>query len=73
MGKWCAMDYITIKEASEKWNVTVRAITYHVVAGRIKGAIKKGNLWLLPANTEKPADLRFKINKEGGANELKQS
>jgi translation initiation factor IF-1 len=57
------MDYITIKEASEKWGVTVRAITYHVVAGRIEGAVKKGNLWLLPEATEKPVDLRKKSNR----------
>jgi hypothetical protein len=52
------MDYITIKEASEKWGVSTRAITYQVVAGRIPGAEKKGNLWLLPASAPKPEDLR---------------
>jgi hypothetical protein len=56
-------DYITIKEAAEKWNVTTRAITYHIISGRIEGAIKKGNLWLLPATTERPADLRYKNNR----------
>lgn len=54
------MDYITIKEAAEKWGVSTRAVTYHVVAGRISGAIKKGNLWLIPTSAPKPADRRQK-------------
>ena len=52
------MDYITIKEASEKWGVCTRAITHHVVAGRIPGTLKKGNLWLIPASAPKPEDGR---------------
>lgn len=43
------MDYISVKEAAEKWGVSTRSITYHLVAGRIKGAIKKGHMWLIPA------------------------
>ena len=30
--------------------------------GRIPGAVKKGNLWLIPENAEKPEDLRKKDN-----------
>lgn len=52
------MEYLTITEVSEIWGVTSRAIRYHIMDGRIPGAIKKGNLWLIPANTEKPEDLR---------------
>ena len=54
------MEYLTVKEAGEKWSVTARMVTYYCVAGRIEGAIKKGNLWLVPANAEKPNDLRYK-------------
>lgn len=28
--------------------------------GRIEGAIKKGKTWLIPANSKKPSDKRFK-------------
>lgn len=52
------MDYITVKEAAEKWGVSPRSITYHLVDGRIPGAVKKGNLWLIPIAAGKPADLR---------------
>ncbi len=52
------MDYMTIKEAAVAWGITTRMITYHVVAGRIDGVIKMGNLWLLPKSAKKPEDLR---------------
>ncbi|MDR1131923.1 MAG: helix-turn-helix domain-containing protein [Oscillospiraceae bacterium] len=52
------MDYITVKEAAEKWGIAGRAITYHIAGGRIHGTIKKGNLWLIPASASKPEDLR---------------
>lgn len=54
------MDYITIKEASENWGIGTRIITVYCARGRIEGAIKRGNLWLLPKNTEKPFDNRQK-------------
>ena len=34
------MDYITLKEASQKWNVTPRQINYLCASGRIPGAVK---------------------------------
>ena len=54
------MDYITIKEAAAKWGVSTRAVTYHAVNGRIAGAIKRGNLWLIPHNSPQPSDERRK-------------
>lgn len=52
------MDYITASEAAKKWDISRRAITYHLKAGRIPGATKKGKFWLIPANAERPADNR---------------
>ena len=52
------MDYITVGEAAKKWGVSGRSITYHLKAGRIPGAVKKGKLWLLPSNAERPSDKR---------------
>lgn len=54
------MEYLTVKEAGEKWGITARMVNYYCSAGRIPGAIKKGNLWLVPANAEKPTDGRKK-------------
>ena len=37
------MDYLTVKEAGEKWSITSRMVALYCVAGRIEGAVKKGN------------------------------
>ena len=55
------MDYMTLKEASEKWGVSVRQINYYCVGGRIPGAVKMAGVWLLPQNAEKPVDGSTKI------------
>lgn len=54
------MDYMTLKEASEKWGVTPRRINYLCAAGRIPGAIKMATIWLIPKDAEKPSDKRRK-------------
>lgn len=56
------MDYITLKEASKKWGISARQINYYCSAGRISGAEKKGTVWLIPINAEKPADKRKSRN-----------
>ena len=58
------MDYMTLKEASEKWDVSPRWINYYCAAGRIPGAIKVATIWLIPKEAEKPADKRRKENKK---------
>lgn len=44
-----------MKEACEKWGVTSRMVNYYCSEGRVKGAVKKGNLWLVPGDSKKPA------------------
>ena len=34
------MDYMTLKEAAEKWGVTPRRVNYYCAGGRILGAVK---------------------------------
>ena len=58
------MDYMTLKEASQKWNVTPRQINYLCAAGRIPGAVKMATIRLIPINAEKPIDGRTKRGKE---------
>lgn len=57
------MDYMTLKEASEKWGITPRQINYLCAAGRIPGATKKATIWLIPTTAAKPADRRKKENR----------
>ena len=59
------MDYMTLKEASEKWGgVTPRWINYYCSARRIPGTVKMGTVWLIQKDAEKPADAG-----RGGRNE----
>ena len=57
------MDYMTLKEAAEKWGVTPRRVNYYCAAGRIPGAVKMAGVWLIPKNAEKPIDGRTKQRK----------
>lgn len=54
------MDYMTLKEASEKWGVSSRQVNYYCVEGRILGAVKMAGVWLIPKEAAKPADRRYK-------------
>ncbi len=47
-----------MKEACEKWGVTSRMVNYYCSEGRVEGAVKKGNLWLVPSDSTKPASGR---------------
>ncbi len=49
-----------IKEASEKWNISERRIRQLIQDGRIEGAEKIGTTWIIPDDTNKPFDKRFK-------------
>ena len=64
------MDYMTLKEASEKWGVTPRQINYLCAGGRIPGAVKMATIWLIPKDAEKPADRRFKNTKNKSSREI---
>lgn len=55
--------YMTIKEASEKWGIGLRRINTLCNEGRIKGASRVGNMWVIPENANKPEDKRIKSGK----------
>ena len=57
------MDYMTLKEAAEKWGVTPRRVYYYCAAGRIPSAVKMATIWLIPKDAEKPIDGRTKQGK----------
>ena len=52
------MEYITTREAAEKWKVSERLIQQYCADGRIEGAQKFGGAWAIPAGTRKPSDPR---------------
>ncbi len=51
---------MTIKETAKLWNVADTWLTSMCRSGRIPGAKKKGKVWLIPADAEKPTDKRIK-------------
>lgn len=52
------MTYITTKEAAQSWGVSLRLVQRLLAEGRIPGAKKCGDIWLIPRGAEKPADPR---------------
>ena len=52
------MDWITPKQAAEKWSISDRRVQALCANGQIKGAVKLGLVWLIPKNAEKPIDGR---------------
>ena len=57
------MEYLSIKQKAEKWNLSARRINVLCSEGRIDGAVKIGHYWAIPANAEKPKDARIKSGK----------
>lgn len=52
------MDYITAREAAQKWGVSERRINQYCTQGRVPGAERFGGAWAIPAGAEKPSDPR---------------
>ena len=52
------MNFLTTAEQAKIWNVSQRRVAIYCKEGRIKGAILKGSMWLIPEGTEKPEDPR---------------
>lgn len=57
------MEYMTVKEASKKWNLSERRLQTICNEGLIPGVLKFGNAWAIPKNAEKPIDRRIKSGK----------
>ena len=53
-------DMISVREAAERWNITERRVSTLCKDGKIAGAKKLGNRWMIPENTQKPLDRRIK-------------
>ena len=54
------MEYIKVSEAAEKWGLSARRVRILCAEGKIPGVIRKGNLYMIPEDAEKPRDGRFK-------------
>lgn len=56
-------EYMTIKQAAQKWGIGERRINTLCQEGRIEGAVKFGKSWAIPADAKKPIDQRIKTGR----------
>ena len=55
--------FISVKEASIKWNISERSVRNYCALGRIKDAILIGKVWTIPIEAKKPIRSNEKDNK----------
>ena len=53
-------EYMTVQEAAEKWDVSLRWVQRLCKENRIEGVMNINRVWLIPINAEKPIDKRKK-------------
>lgn len=66
------MGYLSAKELAEKWNISRRRVQILCEEGRIDGAYKVSEVWIIPEDAEKPVDKR-KVSKKKMKKELDKS
>lgn len=49
------MEFISVKEASKKWNISERSVRNYCENNRIDKAFLKGKTWYIPSNALKPS------------------
>ena len=54
------MEYIKVSKAAEKWGLSPRIARILFAEGKIDGVIRRGKLYIIPENAEKPQDGRSK-------------
>jgi DNA-binding CsgD family transcriptional regulator len=52
------MDYISVRQAADKWGVSMRQVQLYIKDKRVGGAVRPGHDWLIPANAAKPISMR---------------
>ena len=55
--------YITLKDAAEKWGISERRIRILCTDDRIESATKMGSMWVISADSVKPDDKLVKSGK----------
>lgn len=54
------LEYISVKEAASKWEISERRIQKLCEENRIEGVQRFGRSWMIPKMAKKPEDLRKK-------------
>ena len=58
------MNYIKVSQAAENWGLSARRVRILCQKNKIEGVIRKGNLYMIPENSQKPADGRRKASRQ---------
>lgn len=56
------MQYMSVKQAALRWNLSERSVRNYCASGRVNGAFLAGKTWLIPIQAEKPERSRKKDN-----------
>ena len=54
------MEFMSAREAADKWGISQRRVAVLCSEQRIKEATMVGNMWIIPSDAVKPADKRLK-------------
>lgn len=62
------LDYISVKDAAKKWDISERRVQKLCETQRIDGVIRFGHTWMIPREAKKPVDQRRvrTLKSEGG-------
>lgn len=58
------MDYMTVREAAEKWSITERWVQKLCEENKVDGAVRFSRVWMIPKDAKKPIDGRLKIERK---------
>ena len=50
------LEYISARDAADKWGISQRQVAILCAENRIPYATMVGNMWIIPASADKPAD-----------------
>ncbi|MCD7775360.1 MAG: DNA adenine methylase [Clostridiales bacterium] len=53
------MEYMSAREAADKWGISQRRVAVLCSESRIEDAAMVGNMWIIPTTAEKPIDARI--------------
>ena len=56
-------DMILVRDAAEKWGLSERRVASLCASGMIEGALRKGHVWMIPSDAQRPVDGRLKEQK----------
>lgn len=48
------VNYISVEEASQNWQISERSVRNYCAQGRVEGALLEGKTWKIPSTAEKP-------------------